>query len=886
MSTGGSLPRIVTWVLGRCLRDVAGRESLIGDVEERYARLGPGRRLQRIGWLVAECSAAVLHDNWDHIRAGHGGEGRMDDVRQDLQFAVRGLFRRPGFSLLVIVTLALAIGANSAAFSVLKGVLFEPLPLGDAEHIVLVDQRNDEGFTSSVSFPNYRDWKERSRTLESVAVILPGSSPLATDEGGLVVETAWVHGGFFETLRVEAALGRTLTAAESEPGGEAVAVLSHGLWRAAFGADTSVVGSTIVLGGAPFTVVGVMPADFPLFAESDVYLPLGQIVDRVAWNDRGTGGGARVVARLASGYTLEDARTELTDVVAGLRAEFGEDAYWANLVPLRDWYLGDAGRQALLMMAAVVLMLIVACVNIANLLAVRAETRRAELAVRAALGAGRGRIHRQLLTESAMFGMVGGALGFGVARLGVDVLRSVLSDTLPPGAAARVTLDGTVLLFTAAAALGTALAAGLVPALRAARSGLADALRSGSGGLRPAGRVGGALVGTEVAITMVLLVCAGLVVESLRNLQQVDRGYDGRDVVTLRVSLAGAEGYGSRESWADFHERLRERVSTLPGVRLVATSNHFPLSGNSWEMLYRDESTQADERGASVLLTMVSPEYFDTYGVEIIEGRGFTEADRWGDENVAIVDETLAAARWPDESAIGKRVTFEQLPNEEGEYVIELWRRVVGVARHVRHYELATPSRIQVYTPLSQSAAWGFASYLSVRAADDARALVPGVRAALAELEPRAALHRIRTIEDVLDRELGTHRAIGELLGVFAALTLLLGAVGIYSVVSYAASLRVREVGVRKALGGEPRRMTWLIVQGSLRHVIPGLIVGAALAVGASRLLGALLYEVSPAEPSVLAAAGLGLLLAAMLSAWVPARKAARVHPTEALRNE
>ena len=823
----------------------------------------------------------------------------MDVFRQDLRFAVRDLFRRPAFSALVVATLGLGIGANTAIFSVVKGLLLDPLPFEEAERLVIINQRNDEGLTASVSFPNYRDWKERNRTFDRFATILPGSTPLTTGSGTRMLESAWVHGGFFETFGVEAELGRYLTAVETEPGAPALAVLAHGLWQAEFGGDPSVVGSPLVLRGEPFTVVGVMPSDFVLHADTDVYLPLGYATDRIPWDDRGTGAGAEVVARLAPDATLGEARADLSAVVRDLRTEFGEEASEANLVALREWHLGDVERQALLMMAAVALVLLVACANVANLLFVRGETRRGEIAVRAALGAGRGRVYRQLLTESAVLGLLGGLLGVAVGRFGLDALLSVVGGTLPVGSVSRIGMDPGVLLFTGATAGLAVVLAGFMPAWRTSRARLARTLRDSGNTDRRTGRAREVLVATEIALSMVLLVSAGLVIASLRNLQQVDKGFEGRGVVTLRVSQTG-DRYTSREQWASFHEQLRERVRGLPGVGSAATSNHFPLSGNSWEMLFRDQNTPPDDRGSSVLLTMVSPEYFATYGVEIIEGRGFTEADRWGGENVAVVDETLAEARWPGESAIGRMVSFEHLPNEVGEYVIEVWRRVVGVARHVRHYELAQPSRIEVYTPLAQSAAWGFTSYLSVRAGSareapgpepggarpDPAALVPEIRRVVAELDPGVALHRIRTMEAVLDQELGGHRALQELLGVFAALTLILGAVGIYSVVSHAAALRIREVGIRIALGGVPAKMVRLIVRDSLVPAVAGLIAGALGAVAAARLMGSMLFEVAPAEPSVLAASALLLLSVAALSAWLPARRAARIEPTRALRAE
>jgi len=365
----------------------------------------------------------------------------------------------------------------------------------------------------------------------------------------------------------------------------------------------------------------------------------------------------------------------------------------------------------------------------------------------------------------------------------------------------------------------------------------------------------------------------------------VDRGFDGTDVLTLRVQLPSSAD-STRDAWARSLRDLRESIRGLPGVTDVAASNHFPLSGNSWEMLYRDQRTPPGDRGESVLLTMVSPEYFDTYAIEVVEGRGFTEADTWQEDRIAVVDETLAGSRWPGEDPIGKRVSVEQARDAEGAWQ-DVWRTVVGVTRHVRHYELRSPSRIEVYTPLAQSVAWGFTCYVSVRAQGVApETLVPDIRARVAELLPGAALYRIRTMRSVLDGEVGAQRALGEIFGLFSALALALGAVGIFSVVAHATAQRAGEVGVRLALGGAPEEMTRMMVRDALLPVIAGLVMGTGASVILARALRAVLFEVDPLEPGVVVGAAAVLLSMSVLASSIPARAAARVQPTEALRTE
>jgi putative ABC transport system permease protein len=871
-----TLPRFVVSVAEWLVRDPIARAGLIGDMQERFEKVGDAGRLRRLRWLTTELVAIGIH---------YGREeeaGIMDTLRQDLGFAVRAMRRRPAFSTLLVATLALGIGANAAIFSVVKGLLLEPLPFSEGDRMAVVNELEESGFTASVSFPNYRDWKERARSFDRFSIILPGSRRWVTSDGARIVEVGYVGGGFFETLRTEPALGRFFTEAESGPGGDRLAVLTHAFWSEAFGEDANVVGRAVELGGEPFVVVGVAPPDFVLYEETSVFLPLGAVQDRLPWDDRRTSVGAEVVARLAPGSTFSDAQVELRAIGEALVEETGEVTGVGNVTPLRARLLGDTGRQSLLLMGAVGLVLLVACANVANLLFVASERRRGEIALRSALGAGRARVYRQLLTESLLVALLGGAAGLALAIAGLEGLLALVGDALPAGFAGRLDVDAGVLLFTASIALATAVLAGFLPALRTARAGLADRLRAASA--TAPGRARDALVASEVALSMVLLVGAGLLIATLGELQRVDKGFDGEGVLTLRLQTPD-ERRRSREEWAAFHELVRDEIGSLPGVASVSTSNHFPLSGNSWEMLYRDERTPAEDDGESVLLTMVSPSYFDTYAVPILEGRGFTEQDRWGTEPVAIVDETLARSRWPGESALGRRITFEKVRGEDG-VEVDLWRTVIGVAGHVRHYELTSPSRIEAYTPVAQSAAWGFTTFLSVRASTDLAALVPRIRSLVSEVEPGATLYRVQTVQSVIDEELGPHRAMRELLGVMAALTLLLGCVGIYSVVSHATALRLKELSLRVALGGAPSRITRLVVRESMVPIVAGVVVGTVGAVALASMLGSVLYEVGPADPVVLGSAASILLLVASFSAWLPARRAARVPPQVVLRAE
>ena len=872
------LPDAVVRLIERWVPDPIARDGLLGDLEERYAQTSGLGRFRRAAWLFAEVSTVIVH----YTRKRQ--MGMMDRLRLDVGFALRGLVLRPAFSALVVGTLALGVGANTAVYSVVRGLLFEPLPYDQAERLVLINQQTPDGFTASVSLPNYRDWKERAQAFDRFSAILPSSAPLRRPDGSRIVEVGWVHGGFFETLGIDALVGRTFGEAESEPGAERVVVLSHALWAAELGSDPAVIGTQITLRDEPWTVVGVMPPEFDPYRELLAWVPMGYIADRVAWDDRSSSGGAEIFARLRASATPEGAQSELEAIGADIASEFGDDVGYGNLQPLRRWYLGDAERQAVILMAAVALVLLVACANVANLLFVRSEKRRGEIAVRASMGASRGRLFQQMLTETLVLGVGGGLLGALLGAIGLDVLLAVSGDVLPRGFADRIRMDGGVLTFAVLVALATTLLAGLLPAMGSGRVALSSVLRDVGRKGRSRSGARSTLIAAEMALSMILLVGAGLLISSLISLQNADRGFDGSEVLTLRVQTPRGR-YVEREQWDAFNQTVREQLQALPGVSATSTSNHFPLSGNSWEMLYKDEGTPPGERGESVLLTMVSPSFFETFSVDIVSGRGFDERDRRGGELVAIVDESLARTRWPGETPIGKRVTFETTPDSTGGRS-DVWRTVVGVVKNVRHYELASPSRIQVYTPIDQSEAWGFSTYVALQANTAPAALAPSVRRVISRIDPEAGVYRVRTIESLVSQHLGGHRAVRELLSVFAIITLLLGCVGIYSVVSHTTAQRTQEIGVRIALGGTPATMARLVVRESLIPVLAGLAIGGASAAGLGRMLDSLLYDVQPADPVVIGLAAMGLLMVAALSAWLPARSVARVAPARALTSD
>ena len=586
----------------------------------------------------------------------------MDTLVQDLKYVLRTLGRRPAFTLAVLLTLGLGIAANTAIFSVLNGVLLQPLPFESPEDLVTPDVMSTRGFYISTSIPNYYDWKDRSRSFESFGAYMGTSAVLTGLDRPEVVRIQRVLGDFFEVLGVGAAMGRTVTAQEAEPGAVAMAVLSHRFWRDQLAGDSQVLGRTLILDDTPFEVVGVMPADFVFPSpEDDIYVPMGYFAEGMPWDDRGSSSGTRAVARLLPGVSIDLAQTDLDRITAAIR-ETEETAAAPILVSLTERYLGDVRAPLWTMMGAVAFVLLIACANVANLLLARGEGRQKELALRSALGAKRNRVVRQLLTESLVLGLSGGMLGIALAYVAVFAMKGALPTSLPGLVVGRVSIDPTVLMFTLALSLITGLIFGFVPALRSSTPDLVSTLKEGGRGGAGVGghRMKGALVVTEVGLSLVLLAGAGLLIKRLDSLHQVDKGFDETNVLTMRVPLSGSK-YPEEGNWQAFNDELLGRIGSMPGVQHAAVANFVPLSGRSWENSISPEGVDIfdPDNRQSVLNTIASVDYLETLGIEIFRGRGFTSADDAENPLVIVVDESMAEKFWPGEDPIGKRVTME-----------------------------------------------------------------------------------------------------------------------------------------------------------------------------------------------------------------------------------
>jgi len=818
----------------------------------------------------------------------------MDTLLQDLRFAARTLLKRPAFAAAVVLTLGLGIAANTAIFSVVNAVLLDPLPFDEADRLVTPNAVSYRGFGISLSIPNYYDWKNQARSWESFGAYNGASAVLTGLDRPEVIRVRWVLGDFFDVLRVDAARGRLISADEAEPGAVPIAVITDGFWQNRLGGGEDAVGSAITLDGIPYTVIGVLPPGFEFPSPNDeVFLPMGLFAEDMAWEIRGSSSGTRAIARLADGVSVEQAQADLDQIVARIQAEDDDTAATAELVTVAELYVGDIRTPIWILMGAVGLVLLIACANVANLLLVRGEGRQREFAVRTAMGAGRGRVLRQLLTESLMLGVAGGVVGVGLAAVAIESMVGGLPDGIPALVAQRIGMDTNVLAFTLVLSVLTGLLFGFAPALRSVRPDIVSTLkeggRSGTGSDRR--RLSSGLVIAEIGLSLMLLAGAGLLVKSLGELHHIDKGFDETNVLTTRVPLPDSK-YDTEEKWRAFYTELTERTKALPGVQYASVSQIFPLSGNSWERGISPEGVDPfdDDQRDSVLYYIADVDHFDVLGIDIVRGRKFDERDVVGAQRVVIIDETMAEKYWPGEDPLGKRVTMEMERPEgaaEDAAPVPVYRTVVGVAGHVRHYEIEETSRIEAYVPFRQTPQWwGFGGYMMVKTASDPAAIVSMLRGEVEAMDADQPLMLVQTLSDVVEARLSTYGAMRGLLVIFSALALLLAAVGIYGVMSFSVAERAREIGIRMALGAERGTVLGMVCGQGIKLTAVGLAVGLGGALLVTRWMQSVLYGVGSTEPLTLAAVSVILATVALTAAYLPARRATRVDPAIVLRDE
>jgi len=804
----------------------------------------------------------------------------MGTLFQDLRYGFRMLLKSPGITAIAILTLGLGIGANTAIFSVVNAVLLRPLPYHDPERLVRVHGSNVlMGLPSAPVSPlDVADFRAESRSFEKLAAFSNSDAVLTGRGEPRSLNVSNASAGLMEVLGVRAEFGRFLLPEEEKEGAERVIVLSHEFWQSEFGGDPAAIGQMLTLAGIPRRIVGILPAGFrsPLpgsMGEADIWRPL------ILPSDVGERGGhfAWCVGRLKSAVTAGQAQAELNGIAAGIEKRYPTTStgWRTRVVPLRADLVGDVRRGLLALCGAVGLVLAIACANVAGLLLGKAASRTREMAIRRTLGAGPWRISRQLLTEAMLLSVAGGIFGVLLASWIKDLVLTTAGSSLP--AWAEIRLDGRVLGFTFVISILTGLLFGLVPALHGSRSDLGSWLKEGgaqTGTGEGRARFRRLLVAGQVALSVVLLAGAGLLLQSLWRLMSVDTGFSTANVVTLEVSLPPAR-YPEPEQIAGFYHQLLEKIAPLPGLRQAGLVNILPLSGG-----YSGDSFLIDERPEvapglepTAEHRCVSEGYFEALGVPLLRGRLFTARDDERAVKVGVVNEAMARAFFPGEDPLGKHLKYNGISRE-----------IVGIVGDIRHFSLAEDPRPEYYFPIRQDTLPS--QTLVVRGSTDAAALVPALRAAIRELDPNLAVTSVRTLDSLVGASVAQPRFRAILLGAFAALALLLSAVGIYGVLATAVTQRTREIGVRMALGAERKDVLVMVVGQGMKLVGIGLGAGLLGSLALTRVLSGLLYQVSATDPFTFAAAAILLGCVALLACSLPAYRAAKVEPMAALRVE
>lgn len=814
----------------------------------------------------------------------------MRTLWQDLRYAARMLVKNPGFTAVGVMTLALGIGANSAIFSVVNAVLLRPLAYHDPGQLVFINHNYPKlDLNASVSAPGYAHYRDHARSFSGIAA-LRGWSVNLTGSGG---EPERLRGmettaNFFPLLGAEAARGRVFTAEAEQVGRHRIVVISDALWHRRFGADPGTVNRTITLNGESYDIVGVMPPSFQFGREVgqiiDVWAPLAFTPEQLSINNL-TNENLSVLARLKTGVNFAQAQAEMDTVAADVRRQYMPNSDSSNwgliLTSFNELVVGDIRPALWVLLSAVGFVLLIACANVANLLLARASARGREIAVRTALGAGRWRVVRQLLTESLLMAFLGGLLGLLLATWGVELLVSIDESKIPR--AGEIGLDFGVVAFTFGVTLLTGMLFGLAPALQSSKVSLHDTLkeggRSGSAGERQGLRK--LLVMSEMALAVVLLIGAGLLVKSFLRLQHVDPGFDPDRVLAMQLSLPNFK-YPEPQQRDFFHRRVLEQVRALPGVRTAGAISVLPMSGTGSSGSFRIEgrdvpSGETMPHGDRWLTT---PDYFGAMNVRLLEGRFFTERDAPEAPGVAIIDETLARKYWPGEDPLGKRISFESDGQNN-----RRWREIVGIVGHVRQKALEGESRGQYYVPYSQRPV-SPDMFLVVKTATDPSSLAGPVRGVIRNLDEDLPVFRVTTMEQLVADSLAQRRFAMLLSGVFAAIALVLAAVGLYGVMSYTVTQRTRELGVRISLGAQRGDVLKLVVGQGAQLIAAGLACGLVAAFLLTRLMSTLLYGVTATDPLTFVGVSLALAAVALVACYVPARRATRVDPLVALRHE
>jgi putative ABC transport system permease protein len=804
----------------------------------------------------------------------------MGTIFQDVLYGFRMLRKNWGLTIAVILTLAIGIGINSVIFSGINAVLLRPLPYENSDRLVMIWEKNPRANLQEgkVSYPDFLDWKRQSQYTRGMGIFSRWGFTLTGAAEPEYLRGALISADFFPVLGIKPALGRTFLSDEDRPGAGGNVILSYALWQRRFGANPNVIGQTLTLSDQNYTVIGVMPFDFEFLPlkGAELWAPIGVVAGKNILENRGYRVNNQVIARLKDGVTRQQAQAEIVGIASRLEQQFPDTntGVSANVVDLHEQVVGNVRLGLLIILGAVTSVLLIACVNIANLLLARSSARKTEMAVRIALGASRGRIVRQLLTESVLLSLIGGALGLLIAVQGTYLLIAISPQSIPRLGEAR--LDLRVLAFTFGLSTLTGILFGLAPALQASKSDLNETLKSTNrSSTANRNRVRSLLVVSEVALALTLLVGAGLLLKSFLRLKDVEPGFDPKNILTMQIALPQTR-YADEQQQVSFFQQLLQRIEAMPNVEAASVVNSLPLSGQgvgiSFQIAGAPSATTADQMDCQY--RVVSPKYFRTMSIPLLNGRDFTESDNLKAPGVAIINQAMARRYFPNESPVGKRIGFGGGP---------FWCEVIGVVGDVRHYKLNSEPEPEAYLSSFQDP-WRYMT-LVVRTTSQAP-IIGAVRNEILAVDKDQPVYNIRSMEELLSESVAQPRFNLGLLTLFAVLAMALAVIGIYGMMGTEVTQRTQEIGLRMALGAQKRDVLRLVIRQGMTLVLIGVAAGLALAVALTRLMSSMLFGVSATDPMTLALITVLLAGVALLACYLPARRATKVDPLAALRYE
>ena len=863
-------PEVLETLRKRVLSDPTGRKN-------RWVRefLGLAATVARLHWI------RIVRQNGE---GKMGGRAMLDATAQDIRFSVRSLKRNPGFGLSAVLVIALGIGATTAIFSAANSYFFRPLPFANGDRLMMLYETNPEfGWTHAQAAPaNVLDWRERVAAFEDVTAFQSSLNriPFVRDGEAEILSGSAVAGNFFSTLGVRPHLGRFFQFEETWAGSNTPIVLSHGLWATHFGSDAGIVGRTIDMGGRSAEVIGIAPADFRFPRdETQLWYPLSWARDArdQVWFRRAHS--VRAVASLAPGMSAASADAEFQAVVRSLQGEYPETnrVMGAGMMPLRDFLIREIRTPLLILLAASGLLLLLACVNVANLMLLRSDDRSREVAVRHALGARAGRVIRLMLTESVTIGVVGGAFGMALGWVGVRSMERLTRVGIE--GATSLTLDGRVLAFTVITAISCGMLFGVLPAVKAGGYRVAGAMRAGGRGRgRRALRTSNALVSLEVALAVVLVAGAGLLVRSYLLLRDVDPGFEAEGALAVRFTVPAAR-YQSRSEVLSFYDRYLEALEARPGILRAGLVGQLPLNGQSWSSQFQAEGWPPDRVGFEIVHRRADAGYFEALDIPLLRGRGFEATDEPDGPLVVVVNETFAREHFPGEDPVGQRIAYDRAATPESH-----WYEIVGVVGDQHQESPGIPPRAEAFEYAHQD--WGRSNWVVVKTDGDPLAAVGTVRTVLREADPLIPLSSVRSLQEVWSRSMAQERFILTILGAFGGLALLLAVVGVHTVSAQAARRQSHELGVRMALGAAAGDVIALVLRRGALVVGAGVVAGLALALMGGRALSSQLYTITATDPVTILSVVLGLSAVGLLASYLPARRATRIDPVSSLRTE